>query len=389
MRAIVFRSKALSQSVPAITKVLEVAMHEGSLVHLQTQNAPGMSRRSALRVGFIAGLGIAGLPTLLAGCAPADQGGGDSENILIGLSLGTLAQRRWQFDRQYMEEAAAELGMTIVVQAANDDTRLQASQVENLLSQNIDVLILSPIDVKASAPSVAAAKAAGVPVISYNSIVEGAEIDFWIARDNVAVGSLQAELAVEQVPTGNYVIISGEGGVDIAQQKTEGNMEVLQPLIDSGDITLVSQRFHQGWDPAKGLAQLEDALATTGNKIDALLCNYDGFIVAALPSLEAAGMLGKTWIGGEDVFLEVAQAIAKGQASMSAFTPLKAMAQTAVEAAGALAAGDAPMSDATINNGLKDVPGKHVAAIAVTEDNMRDFLEETEWLTVDEVYASS
>ena len=365
-------------------------MHGESVVRMQTQNGAGMSRRSVLRAGLIAGLGIAAIPSLLAACASADQGGGggEAEEILIGVSLGTLAQRRWQFDKQYMEEAAAAAGMKIVVQAANDDTQLQANQVENLLSQNIDVLILSPIDVKASAPSVAAAKAAGVPVISYNSIVEGAEIDFWVARDNIAVGTLQAELAVKQVPKGNYIIISGEGGNDIAQQKTEGNMQILQPLIDSGDITLVSQRFHQGWDPAKGLAQLEDALVTTGNKVDAILCNYDGFIVAALPALDAAGRLGKTWIGGEDVFLEVAQAIVKKQANMSAFTPLRTMAETAVAAAGDLAAKKEPESDATVNNGMKDVPGKQIKAIAVTEESMRDFLGETEWLTTDEVYAS-
>lgn len=359
---------------------------------IRSQAESGMSRRNVIKVGLMAGLGLAGLPLLLSACSPQESDGatGDgAKDILIGLSLGTLAQRRWQFDKKYIEEKAKALGIKVAVQAANDDTRLQASQVENLLAQNIDVLILSPIDVKASAPSVAAAKAAGVPVISYNSVVEDADIDFWIARDNVAVGTLQAELAVKAVPRGNYLIVSGEGGVDIAQQKTEGNLKVLKPLIDSGDIKLISQRYHQAWDPAKGLAQIEDALATTSNRIDAILCNYDGFIVSALPALQSAGLLGKTWIGGEDVFLEVAQAIVKDHAKMSAFTPIKTMAETAVDAAVALAGKKKPATDATVNNGKKDVPGKQITAIAVTKDNMREFLEETSWLTAKEVYASS
>lgn len=351
----------------------------------QAAQRSGMSRRNVIKVGLLAGLGMTAMPALLSACA-AKPGDGDGGGLVIGLSLGTLAQRRWQLDNQYMQEAVDRLGMTLLVQSANDDTRLQASQVENLLSQDIDVLILSPIDVKASAPSVAAAKAAGVPVISYNSIVEDSDIDFWVARDNVAVGTLQAELAVAAVPSGNYLIISGEGGVDIAQQKTEGNMQILQPFIDSGDIKLVSQRFHQGWDPAQGLAQLEDALAVTSNQIDAILCNYDGFIVSALPALQSAGLLGKTWLGGEDVFKEVAQAIVRGEAAMSAFTPLKEMAEAAIAAAVALGDQKAPDSDATVNNGMKDVPGKQVTAIAVTEGNMRDFLEETQWLEIEDVY---
>lgn len=360
----------------------------GSLVHVVDES--GVSRRSVIGAGLFAGLGLVGLPVLLSACS-TDNKSGDKPGkaVLIGLSLGTLAQRRWQLDRKYIEEAAAKKGMKVVVQAANDDTRLQTSQVENLLAQNIDVLILSPIDVKAAAPSVAAAKAAGVPVISYNSVVQGADIDFWIARDNIAVGTLQAEMAVKKVPKGNYVIVSGEGGVDIAQQKTQGNLDVLKPHIDSGDIKLISQRYHQAWDPAKGLAQIEDALASTGNKVDAILCNYDGFIVSALPALESAGLLGKTWIGGEDVFQEVAQAIVKGNAAMSAFTPIKTMAGKAVDAAEALAAKKKPTSDASVNNGMKDVPGAQIKAIAVTEEGMKSFLEETSWLTTDEVYAAS
>ena len=130
-------------------------------------------------------------------------------------------------------------------------------------------------------------------------------------------------------------------------------------------------------------------ITTTSNRIDAILCNYDGFIVSALPALQGAGLLGKTWIGGEDVFLEVAQAIVKDHAKMSAFTPIKTMAETAVDAAVALAGKKKPATDATVNNGKKDVPGKQITAIAVTKDNMREFLEETSWLTAKEVYASS
>lgn len=352
----------------------------------QTSLQMALSRRQVVKRGILAGLGLTALPAFLAACDDDGSGGGDSGGAHIGLSLGTLSQRRWQFDRQYIKEEAQNRGLKLSVQSANNDTRLQANQVENLIAQGIDVLILSPIDVSASAPSVAAAKSAGVPVISYNSVVKDSDIDYWVARDNVAVGTLQAQLAVKSVPTGNYVIVSGEGGVDIAQEKTEGNMKVLQPLIDSGDINLVSQRYHTAWDPAKGLAQVEDALGSTKNQVDAILCNYDGFIVPSLPALKGAGLLGKTWVGGEDVFPEVARAIVQGNVAMTAYTPLKEMAQKAVAAAVALADGKKPKTDASTNNGMKDVRGSEVNAIAVTKENMRDFLKETGWLKTSEVY---
>jgi D-xylose transport system substrate-binding protein len=352
---------------------------------------PALSRRLLLRRGLLMGAGLTALPALLAACGNGGGagGGGGGGGKTIGLSLGTLSQRRWQFDKRYIEEAAKARGMQIKVQAANNDSRLQTSQVENLLAQQIDVLILSPIDTKLAAPSVAAAKAAGVPVVSYNSIVENADIDFWVARDNVAVGRLQAELAVKAVPKGNYVIVSGEGGVDIAQQKTQGNLEVLKPYIDRGDIKLVSQRYHSAWDAAKGLAQVEDALSATGGKVDAILCNYDGFVVSAMGALKSARLLGKTWIGGEDVFKEVAQAIDRGEAAMSAFTPLKLQAEKAVAAAAALASQQTPESTTKVNNGHGEIPGAQVQAIAVTKDSMCGFLADTGWLEPSEVFANA
>lgn len=352
-----------------------------------------ISRRRFLRQA--AALGLAG-PALLAACGD----GGDEEPTsasdsatpagaaggTIGFSLGTLAQRRWQIDRRYIEERAAELGFEVLVQAAEDDEALQVSQAENLVAQGIDALILSPVNVETAGPAASAAKQAGIPVVSYNSLVLGTEVDFWVARDNLSVGRIQAEAAVAAAPTGNYLIISGEGGVDIAQEKTAGNMEVLQPLIDAGDITLVSQEYHRAWDPALGLAQVENALASTNNDIAAILCNYDGFVLSALEALREAGLVGETFLAGEDVFEEVARAIVEGDVALSVYTDLKEMATRAVDAVSALLAGESPEADDTIDNGAGEIPGARIGTMAVTEENMREFLADTGWLEEDAVY---
>lgn len=304
----------------------------------------------------------------------------------IGFSLGTLAQRRWQIDRRFVEKRASELGYKTVVQAAQDDERLQVSQAENLIAQGVDALILSPVNVETAAPAVVTAKQAGVPVVSYNSLVIGADIDYWVARDNGSVGILQAERALAAAPKGNYLILSGEGGVDVAQEKTAGNIKVLQPFIDKGDIKLVSQEYHRAWDPARGLAQVENALSSTNNKIAAILCNYDGFVLAALEALGEVGLVGKTFLAGEDVFEEVAKGIVAGKIAMSVYTDLEEMATKAVDAAVALASGKKVKSNYSINNGFANIPGSRIGTIAVNKDNMRKFLEDTGWLDIENVY---
>jgi D-xylose transport system substrate-binding protein len=348
-----------------------------------------LSRRGFLRYGALLGISGSALVSTLAGCSSEEEpagGGAQQERVRIGFSLPTLSQRRWQFDQKYVEEHARQKGAEVLTEAAQDDDRLQLNQVQNLVARGIDVLILSPFNVQTAAPAVAAAKQANVPVVSYNSVVLDAEVDYWVARDNVAVGRIQAELAVKAKPEGNYVIVSGEPGVDIAQQKTQGNMEVIKPYADRGAIKVISQEYHRAWDPALGLRQVENALSKTGNKVDAVLCNYDGFVLTALEAVQKAGLDGRTWIGGEDVFDQAAQGIVEGTVAMSAYTDLQQMATKAVDAALTLAGGQKPPSDATMDNGAGQIPGSRIDSYAVTKENMKKFLDETGWLTADVVY---
>src|SRR5262249_3383059 len=65
-------------------------------------------------------------------------------SIRIGLSLDTLKEERWQRDRDLFVARARELGAEVLVQSANSDDKVQNQQVENLLTQGIDVLVIVP-----------------------------------------------------------------------------------------------------------------------------------------------------------------------------------------------------------------------------------------------------
>lgn len=349
------------------------------------------------------GVAATSLPLFLQACAQAGGGpspagatspaagaaspAGTAKRVKIGFALPTLAQYRWQFDQRYFEEAVARLGDQVIVQAGNDDEKLQASQVENFISQAIDVLVISPVNVEASSSLIDQAANAGIKTISYNYVARNTDkLDFWVARDNVLVGHLTADEAIKAAPKGNYVICSGDAATDVAQDKTKGYMAKLQPLIDRGDIEVVSQQFNKGWDPALGVKQVEDALTKTNNRIAAILCNYDGFALASLQPLKEQGLEGKVFVGGEDVFPEAAQAIVEGRMAMSSYTDLKEMATRAAEAAHALGNGQQPNATSTQNNGAKDVPGALISSYAVTKDNMVKFIQDTGWVEYDKTY---
>ncbi len=344
-----------------------------------------LSRRT-----FLKGVATLAGATILEACTPGAPGGPTPTpgRITIGFSLPTKAQYRWQFDEQYFLEAVDRLGAEVIVQDANSEETLQASQVENMLAQGIDALVISPLNSEAAGALADMAAEEGVPTVAYNELVLNTEnVDYWVARSNIQVGNITAETAMEEKPEGNYVIASGAAGDSVAEEKTQGYLEALQPSIDAGEINVVSQEFHRGWDPALGLQQVENALTATNNNIHAILCNYDGFALSALEALQEQGLEGEVWVGGEDVFPEAARAIAEDRMAMSAFTDLREEADRAAEAAIALVRGETPQGNASKTIEGQEVPGQIIDSFPVTKENLCEFIRDFPgWADYDEVY---
>src|SRR5689334_3099590 len=110
---------------------------------------------------------------------------------LIGLSMDTLKEARWQRDRDRMPAKATELGADLLVQSANSADARQIADVEALLSRNVDVLIVVPHDGTAMAKAVRMAHDAGIPVIAYDRMIRDVDVDLYVSFDAVRVGELQ------------------------------------------------------------------------------------------------------------------------------------------------------------------------------------------------------
>ena len=78
---------------------------------------------------------------LLAGALTAFASRGKP---VIGLSLDTFKEERWQRDRDTFIAEAQKLGATVIVQSANSDDTRQVRDVESLLSRKVDVLVIVP-----------------------------------------------------------------------------------------------------------------------------------------------------------------------------------------------------------------------------------------------------
>lgn len=312
--------------------------------------------------------------------------GGKKEGLKIGLSVSDLTLERWQHDRDFFVEKAKELGADVLVQSANGDEAKQLSQIQNMLSQNIDVLVIIAINSDSLSTVVDQAKAEGIPVLAYDRLINNSEIDAYVSFDNVKVGEMQAQTLVEKVPKGNYFLMGGSPTDNNAKMFREGQMNIIQPLVDKGDIKIVGDQWAKNWDANEALKIMENALTANKNKIDVVVASNDSTAGGAIQALNAQGLAGKVAISGQDADLAGVQRIAEGTQTMTVYKPIKAIATKSAEVAVQLGEKEEVKSDSTVNNGKVEVPFIKLDPIQVTKDNIVETIIKDGFHKFDDVY---
>src|SRR5919112_3805142 len=292
------------------------------------------------------------------------------EKVYIGFSMDTLKEERWQRDKQLVEARAAEVGAQLESQVANGDDAVQTKQCDNFLTKGVDVLIVAPHNGEIAASIVENAHAKGVPVISYDRLIRNSEPDLYVSHQVVKMGEMQGDYALKHVPKGNYVLIGGAPTDNNARLLRDGQMNVIKPAVDRGDVKIISDQFAKEWKAEEAQRLTEDALTKTKNDIQAVVASNDGTAGGAISALDVAGLTGKVLVTGQDAQLDAVQRIAKGTQTMTIYKPIKPLADSAVDSAIKLARGEALNAPDKINNGKIDVPAILQEPQAVDKANL-------------------
>ncbi len=296
---------------------------------------------------------------------------GPDEPVVIGFSMDTLKEERWQRDKDLVEKRAKELGMQVLVQVANSDDNLQIKQAENLLTQNVDVLIVAPHNAEIAASIVEAAHRQGVPVISYDRLIRNSDVDLYISHQVLKIGEMQAKYLLDRVKKpANFVIVGGSPTDNNALLLHQGQMNILQPAIDRGDVKIVADQYAKDWQANLALNIVENALTQANNQVDAVVASNDGTARGAVQALEGQNLAGRVLVSGQDADLASLKLIVEGKQTMTIYKPIQPLAYGAVEAAIKLARGELVETTETLDNGFKKVPSILLEPIAVDATNL-------------------
>ncbi|NPV69943.1 MAG: substrate-binding domain-containing protein [Firmicutes bacterium] len=279
------------------------------------------------------------LASMLAGCggssAPAPQSpppkapeAPQKKEVVLGVSLPSSDNPFFVRMRNGIEDAAKKAGVTAKVLLAQENQSKQLSDIEDLIQSKVDAIIFVPVDVAAAVPAVEAAVKAKIPVIDLNRRVNSDKYITRIGSDDVQVGAKIAEYICRKLNgKGQIVLLRGQAGASVAEQRREGFMNTLKKYPDIkilADMTCKHQR-------AEGLRIMEDLLQAH-KTIDAVYCINDEVALGAMGAITAAKRQGII-VTGIDANPDALQAIKDGKITLTVAQKPVLMGRLGVESA--------------------------------------------------------
>ena len=338
---------------------------------------------------------------VLAGCGGT---GGSSGKTKVGLSFSDFATERWKNEADLMTKLLEDKGYEVIVQEANHDVKLQNDQIDNMVAQGVKGLIVIAEDGAAAATAVDKAAAAGVKVIAYDRLIKTKNIAAYLSFDNVEVGRQEAlgvmtALGLPGSTTWTKdnpakVVLSGGSPTDNnAVLVRQGQMEIVQPYIDQGVVTIVADQWVDNWDAANAEKMMENILTAQNNQIDGVVASNDGTALGELQAMKAQGLAGKVPISGQDATADGCNSIVKGEQTVSVYKDIRLLSPKAVDMMDTLLKGQSitGLQEYT----LKVLTGEDLAGSIqalflpveqVTKDNVYELIVKSGFQPYDDVY---
>ncbi|OXM83542.1 multiple monosaccharide ABC transporter substrate-binding protein [Paenibacillus rigui] len=337
------------------------------------------------------------------GGSGTDQGG---KGKFVGIAMPTKSSERWVKDGDNMMKEFQKLGYKTDLQYAEDVVENQVSQIENMITKGVNVLVIASIDGESLTNVLDKAKKANIPVIAYDRLIKKTDnVSYYATFDNFKVGVLQGSYIEQKLGLKdgkgpfNIELFGGSPDDNNAYFFFDGAMSVLKPYIDSGKLvvrsgqTKMDQVATLRWDGATAQARMDNLLSAkyATDKVDAVLSPYDGISIGILSSLKGVGYGTKDKplpvITGQDAELASVKSIIAGGQTQTVFKDTRELAKKAVEMADSILKGtEVKVNDTkTYNNGVKIVPSFLLQPVSVDVTNYEKALVETGYYSKDQL----
>lgn len=371
-----------------------------------------------MRKKLLAGLlCTAMVATMFTGCeqpGSEKKSGGDTKKT-VGISMPTKSLERWNRDGSYLKKEFEKAGYKVEITYSDNDTDQQVNDIQNLISENVDLLIVAAIDGESLSTVLADAKGADIPVVSYDRLIRNTDaISYYVSFDNYKVGQLQGQYIIDTLDldnagdkTYNLEVTAGDPADNNATFFYNGAMDTLKKYIDAGTLKIPSgqKKFEEvgtaQWDTSTALDRMQNILASYyadgKTQLDVCLCSNDSTALGVTQAIQS-DYKGKNSpiITGQDGDEENLKNIIDGKQSMTVYKAVANEAVVTLELSKEILQDKKPAEELTskvdcetkydtesYDNGTLKVPSYLLTPETVTKDNYKELLVDTGYYTED------
>jgi D-xylose transport system substrate-binding protein len=292
---------------------------------------------------------------------------------VIGFMLPHMTIKRYPIERDVFTQKVHELGGEVIFMSADNDEMKQFEQVKEILSKNIDILVLDPVNRFKAAGMVRAAHQKGIKVISYDRLIANCDVDYLMTFDASAIGKQMSEYVTNKMPNGKYYILGGDKTDMNAIMIDDAVTKSLAPSVTSGKINILCKMFIEKYAADEAEYQVSRYIKLSQEKPDVIIASADMLATGALKALKKFNLDGKVLITGQGGELANCKNILSGKQAMTIYKPVKLMAELAANLSMKMAKGE-DVTDAFQNklfNGSNEIPATLLKVITVDAANLR------------------
>ncbi|MDR2434006.1 MAG: substrate-binding domain-containing protein [Treponema sp.] len=298
------------------------------------------------------------------------QNAGDGPVIGFSIATATFIVERWNKDLNVFTGAARELGAEVIVQLSAGGIREQIAQINYMVNQTIDLLVVIAHDTEAITGAIKQVRDAGIPVIAYDRMIQGTPVDAYISFDSREVGRAFGKALRDAAPKGRYLVVNGSLHDFNSFEISGGIHEILDPLIEAGDIELGQEIWLEEWSSDEALEKI-GLIFEEDLDWDAIACGNDAIANAAIQLLSERRRAGEVAVVGQDAELISCQRIVEGVQLMTVYKPIGKLAPRAARLALAIIRKEDFPPDTMLENGSGVlIPSYIEKPIAVFADNI-------------------
>jgi D-xylose transport system substrate-binding protein len=294
------------------------------------------------------------------------------EKIRIGFLIHDLVSERWKQDIEYFTNRVEALGGEAITKCALGDAQTQIDQGKALIDAGVKVIAVVAVDSKSLSALVAYADKAGAKIIAYDRLIKDCNLHYYISFNSVRTGELMAQYMVKTKPKGKYVFVNGPATDNNAALVKQGQMNILKPYIEKGDIKVVFDRSADAWGPLEALLIMDELTTQYKDSIDVVLAASDGLAEGVIQALATTDRYKGTLISGQDASPTACKNIVMGYQTMSVYKSIKKIATEAANLSMKIARKEKVKTTAVVNNGTKDVPSILFEPVVVDKGNLKE-----------------